>query len=121
MKIGEVAAAVGTTPRTIRYYEQLGLLAPAASRPGGHRSYSADAVARLAELLRRKELLGLSLEQLKKFLDLSVEEQLALVSARHEEMVRLEKELLARRRRLGSLLRDLESVERPGRRGPSRP
>ena len=65
LRIGEVAARVGVTARTIRYYEELGLLGPAAGRQkGGHRSYSEADVARLVELVRLRDLLGLSLDEL---------------------------------------------------------
>jgi MerR family transcriptional regulator, repressor of the yfmOP operon len=64
-KIGEVAEAVGVTPRTIRYYEELGLLGPGTARPkGGHRLYGEDDIARLRELISLRDLLGLSLEEL---------------------------------------------------------
>jgi DNA-binding transcriptional MerR regulator len=64
-RIGEVAERVGVTTRTIRYYEQLGLLGPALERSkGAHRLYGEADVARLTELIRLKELLGLSLEEL---------------------------------------------------------
>jgi DNA-binding transcriptional MerR regulator len=65
MKIGDVAKLAGTTPRTIRYYEEIGLLAPAPDRPSGsHRVYGEDDVDRLRDVLRLKDLLGLSLEEL---------------------------------------------------------
>jgi DNA-binding transcriptional MerR regulator len=64
-RIGEVAERVGITTRTIRYYEQLGLLGPEPGRSkGAHRLYGDADVARLTELLRLKDLLGLSLEEL---------------------------------------------------------
>ena len=64
-RIGEVAERVGVTTRTIRYYEELGLLGTAATRSKGtHRSYSEPDVARLTDLIRLRDLLGLSLEQL---------------------------------------------------------
>jgi DNA-binding transcriptional MerR regulator len=65
LRIGELARRVGTTPRTIRYYEELGLLTAGEARPaGGHRLYSEDDVAHLRELISLRELLGLSLEEL---------------------------------------------------------
>jgi DNA-binding transcriptional MerR regulator len=65
LRIGEVAELAGTTPRTIRYYEEIGLLPGAVDRgQGKHRCYSARDVEQLRSLLRFKELLGLSLEQL---------------------------------------------------------
>jgi DNA-binding transcriptional MerR regulator len=64
-RIGEVAERVGVTPRTIRYYEELGLLGGAGSRAkGAHRLYGEPDVARLQELVRLRDLLGLSLEEL---------------------------------------------------------
>jgi MerR family transcriptional regulator, repressor of the yfmOP operon len=66
MRIGEVAEAVGTTSRTIRYYEEIGLLGSAADRASGkHRTYTEADVERLRELLRLKHMLGLTLEELK--------------------------------------------------------
>ena len=66
LRIGEVAKLAGTTPRTIRYYEEIGLLPAAGDRePGAHRTYESADVERLTELLRLKDLLGVSLEELK--------------------------------------------------------
>jgi MerR family transcriptional regulator, repressor of the yfmOP operon len=66
LRIGEVAELTGTTPRTIRYYEELGLLAPERGRePGAHRVYDQADVERLKEVLRLRRVLGLSLEELK--------------------------------------------------------
>lgn len=66
MKIGDVARLAGTTPRTIRYYEEIGLLpATGAREPGAHRTYTEADVDRLTELLRLRTLLGVSLDGLK--------------------------------------------------------
>ncbi|MEA2288434.1 MAG: MerR family transcriptional regulator, repressor of the yfmOP operon [Solirubrobacteraceae bacterium] len=66
LRIGEVAERAGTTVRTVRYYEEVGLLPGSADRRAGeHRSYSAADVERLREILQLKELLNLSLEQLR--------------------------------------------------------
>ena len=57
---------VGTTPRTIRYYEEKGLLPPAEDRAAGqHRLYDEQDVERLRELLRMRNLLGVPLEELR--------------------------------------------------------
>jgi DNA-binding transcriptional MerR regulator len=65
LRIGEVARRVGTTPRTIRYYEEIGLLHGASGRESGaHRVYTEEDVERLRETLRLKELLGVSLDEL---------------------------------------------------------
>jgi MerR family transcriptional regulator, repressor of the yfmOP operon len=64
-RIGEVAERVGVTTRTIRYYEELGLLGGSASRSkGAHRLYGEADVTRLTELVRLRDLLGLTLEEL---------------------------------------------------------
>jgi MerR family transcriptional regulator, repressor of the yfmOP operon len=64
-RIGELARRAGSTPRAVRYYEELGLL-PDRGRPrGGHRMYDAHDEERLRELLHIKELLGLSLSELR--------------------------------------------------------
>jgi DNA-binding transcriptional MerR regulator len=110
LRIGDVARLVGTTPRTIRYYEEIGLLAEAPARPSGqHRIYTQAEVERLAEVMRLKELLGVSLEELKTLL--SAEEARAEVRAQ----LRREDVDPARRRELlsealGHLDRQLELV-----------
>lgn len=64
-RIGEVAALVGLTTRTIRYWEELGLLPLDAGRAKGkHRCYTGADIDRLRELARFRDLLGLSLEEL---------------------------------------------------------
>jgi MerR family transcriptional regulator, repressor of the yfmOP operon len=66
LRIGELAKLAGTTPRTVRYYEEIGLLAPAEERDAGaHRTYGESDLARLREILRLKSLLGLSLDELR--------------------------------------------------------
>jgi MerR family transcriptional regulator, repressor of the yfmOP operon len=80
LRIGDVARLAGTTPRTIRYYEEIGLLPIPAERPSGqHRTYTDAEVERLREVMRLKSLLGLSLEELKTLL--SAEEARAAVRA----------------------------------------
>jgi DNA-binding transcriptional MerR regulator len=70
-RIGEVAELVGVTTRTIRYYEELGLLGtPVGARnKGAHRQYTDADVTRLRELLELRDLLGLSLEELNALAD----------------------------------------------------
>jgi len=65
LRIGEVAEQVGITTRTIRYYEERGLLGPDETRrKGAHRLYNEADVTRLQELIRLRDLLGLSLDEL---------------------------------------------------------
>jgi DNA-binding transcriptional MerR regulator len=62
-RIGTVAKRLGVTTRTIRYYEELGLLGGGAARSkGSHRLYGEADIAHLQQVLRLRDLLGLSLE-----------------------------------------------------------
>jgi DNA-binding transcriptional MerR regulator len=66
LRIGELASRTGTTPRTIRYYEEVGLLpAREDSAKGKHRVYDEGDVETLDSLVRLRELLGLSLDDLR--------------------------------------------------------
>ncbi|HWH92743.1 MAG TPA: MerR family transcriptional regulator [Baekduia sp.] len=70
LRIGEVARRVGTTPRTVRYYEEIGLLGGGAQRAAGqHRVYAEQDVERLRKALRLKSLLGVSLDELKQLME----------------------------------------------------
>jgi DNA-binding transcriptional MerR regulator len=62
-RIGEVAAQVGLTERTIRYYEERGLLESVKRLDGGQRVYTVDDVRRLKFILKLK-VLGLSLAEM---------------------------------------------------------
>jgi DNA-binding transcriptional MerR regulator len=64
LRIGEVADRVGVTTRTIRYYEERGLLDRGGRTKGAHRTYDESDVNRLRELIRLRDALGLSLEEL---------------------------------------------------------
>ncbi|MFD9457243.1 MerR family transcriptional regulator [Streptomyces sp. NPDC059985] len=64
MRIGEAAAAAGTTPRALRFYEQRGLLTPPARTAAGQREYGPAEVARV-RLVRRLLALGLTVEDLR--------------------------------------------------------
>jgi MerR family transcriptional regulator, repressor of the yfmOP operon len=68
-RIGEVAEATGLTQRTIRYYEELGLLKPAAHISGGNRRYDDEDLERLSLIKRLREVVGLSLADIRTFLD----------------------------------------------------
>jgi MerR family transcriptional regulator, repressor of the yfmOP operon len=110
LRIGDVARLVGTTPRTIRYYEEIGLLAESPlRRSGAHRAYTQAEVERLREVMRLKSLLGVSLEELRTLL--TAEEARAEVRAQ----LRRDDVAPARRRELleealGHLERQLELV-----------
>ena len=138
MRIGEVAELTGTTPRTIRYYEEIGLLSGGTERElGKHRCYSQGDIDRIKEIVRLKDLLGLSLEQLSQLLDAEtaragirreyqetddperqrallhqssghIENQLALVRGRIAELSRLEADLSERTERVREKLQALD-------------
>jgi DNA-binding transcriptional MerR regulator len=111
LRIGDVAKLAGTTPRTIRYYEELGLLAGAPERPsGGHRLYTQAEVERLREVIRLKELLGVSLDELKDLL--TAEEARAAVRAQlRRDDVHPERRRELLNEALGHIDRQLELVE----------
>ena len=62
-RIGEVAAQVGLTERTIRYYEERGLLESVKRLDGGQRVYTDDDVRRL-KFIQKLNVLGLSLAEM---------------------------------------------------------
>jgi DNA-binding transcriptional MerR regulator len=137
MRIGEVAERTGLTARTIRYYEEIGLLPePAARRKGEHRAYDDGDVERLSELTRLRDLLNISLDELKQLVEAEearaairkqfrasdsdverlrlldaalphVDTQLELVRRRLEELRRLEAELAAKRKSILKRKREL--------------
>ena len=136
IRIGEVAERGGVTPRTIRYYEEIGLLPGGERAKGAHRLYDDADVERLEELTRLRNLLNLSLEELKELvaaeearaalrrrLDATdsdeerveiigealphIDRQLELVRRKKSELERLENELLEKRKRGLRRLREL--------------
>ncbi|MEV7473556.1 heavy metal-responsive transcriptional regulator [Pseudarthrobacter oxydans] len=67
MRIGEAAAAVGMTTKTIRFYEDRGLLPSARRSTNGYRDYGQDTLTRL-EFIRRSQIAGLTLAQIQDIL-----------------------------------------------------
>ncbi len=130
MRIGDLAKAAGTTTRTVRYYEEIGLLPRSDQREAGrHRIYTGADLERLRELLRLRDLLGVSLEELRELVEAEdaraalrsefrasddpgrrreileealplIDRQLELIRRRQRELEKLEGELSARRRRI---------------------
>ncbi|MEV6123312.1 MerR family transcriptional regulator [Streptomyces sp. NPDC052077] len=68
MQIGEVAARTELSLRTIRHYEETGLVTPSARSRGGFRLYDETDVARLM-VIRRMKPLGFTLDQMRDLLD----------------------------------------------------
>jgi DNA-binding transcriptional MerR regulator len=139
LRIGEVARRVGTTPRTIRYYEEIGILPSEGGRESGrHRLYGEREVQRLTDALRLKELLGVSLDELRELLEAQdaraalreewqqsepgaerrremlaeslrlIDRQLVLVRRRRDQIAALEEELAGKRRLVTRRMRELD-------------
>jgi DNA-binding transcriptional MerR regulator len=106
LRIGDVARLVGTTARTIRYYEEIGLLGEQAVRQSGsHRVYTPAEVEHLREVMRLRSLLGVSLEELKTLV--AAEEARKVLRA--SELNGLKDDLEERRRRVQTRLRALRA------------
>jgi MerR family transcriptional regulator, repressor of the yfmOP operon len=69
LRIQEVADLVGLTPRSIRYYEEVGLLEPAARSEGAYRLYDADDAARLRFIKGLRDDAGFSLAEIGQLLE----------------------------------------------------
>ena len=69
LQIGEVADRTGVTQRTLRFYEERGLLKPPTRMDGGFRLYSEDDVGRVEQIKRLQSLLGLTLAEIKEMVE----------------------------------------------------
>ena len=69
MRIGELAERAAVTPRTVRYYESIGLLPPGAREGQGQHYYTETSLARLRKIDQLKAL-GLSLDEIGEVIDL---------------------------------------------------
>ena len=110
--VTELARDLGVTPRTIRFYEDQGLISP--QRAGNTRVYTHRDRARMILILRGKQL-GFSLRDIKEYLDLYVvdagktEQIQHLVRKARERITQLEAQLTAVKTTLTEL-RDIERV-----------
>jgi DNA-binding transcriptional MerR regulator len=68
IRISDAAASAGVSPRTLRYYEELGLLAPSMYTSGGERRYTQEDLTHLNRILELREVLGMNLDEIKEFL-----------------------------------------------------
>ncbi len=107
MRIGELADCIGVNPKTVRYYEGIGLLPPPARQPSGYREYSGQDVDRL-RFIRTAQRLGLSLSEISEILAFRergerpcgyvlevLDRQVADLDHRMAEMAELRRELIA--------------------------
>ena len=81
-RIGEAARRAGVTTRTLRYYQEVGLLHPSGATPGGNRLYSVADVERLRRILELRDVMGFDLERIGLFL--GSEDRLAELRAESE-------------------------------------
>ena len=68
-QIGEVCQRTGLTQRALHYYDEIGLLVPSQRLNGGQRLYSGADLERIERIKNLKQLLGLSLSEIKRMLD----------------------------------------------------
>ncbi len=114
-QIGEVAERLGVSPRTIKYYEELGLVAPEERSPGGFRLYGTADVERLERILRLKAM-GFSLAAIREFLavrDAAQEATREKILAETTEHLRArEREVAARIQKVREDLKSAEALRR---------
>ena len=103
--IGEIARNTGVTTRTLRYYQEVGLLQPSGATRRGNRLYSDADVARLGRILELRDVMGFDLDRIRLILDtedrleqLRAEARRGTSNARRREMVHEAMELDARMR-----------------------
>jgi DNA-binding transcriptional MerR regulator len=70
IRISDAAKRAGVSARTLRYYEELGLLAPSLYTPGGERRYTLEDLGHLERILELREVLGMNLDEIREFLAL---------------------------------------------------
>src|SRR5215469_11624934 len=69
MRIGELTERAEVTPRTVRYYERMGLIPPGEREGHGQHYYTEETLARLRKIGQLKQL-GLSLDEIRDVIDL---------------------------------------------------
>ncbi|QTL51572.1 MULTISPECIES: MerR family transcriptional regulator [Priestia] len=140
LKIDDVAKQSGLTKRTIRYYEQIGLMPAPPRSEGGFRLYTEEHVEFLKKITNAKEVMGFSLQELQEFLALSdtleiqkmdyrqvkgtnqqkekleqvlhtVEEQLKLIEQKKKNILKVESDLLSLRDRAKAAIVKFEQEE----------
>jgi MerR family transcriptional regulator, repressor of the yfmOP operon len=68
IRISDAATRAGVSARTLRYYEELGLLTPSLYTSGGERRYTSEDLTQLGRILELREVLGMNLDEIKEFL-----------------------------------------------------
>jgi MerR family copper efflux transcriptional regulator len=109
MRIGELAEQAGVTPRTIRYYEGLGLLGPSEREGQGFRYYTEAELTRLQKIDALKQL-GLSLEEIGEVIPLYCEDPTGVRSKRRVLEI-LKAQLLETDERIAALQRFRDEIQ----------
>ncbi len=104
LSISEVCASSGLSARTVRYYEEVGLLPGVRRSAGGRRVYGADELERL-RFIQRLKTLGLSLAEIKE-----LNAVYAISGSTHDMLQRLDGALGHRLGELDARLRDLHEL-----------
>lgn len=116
MRIGQLAEATGTTTKTLRFYEESGLLPPAPRTASGYRDYSDDAVGQVG-FIHRGQAAGLTLAQIGQILRIRERGQAPclhvqnLLGERLRELDTQIAELLALKKTISLLPTQASSVE----------
>lgn len=116
MKIGELAGRAGVTTKTIRYYENIGLLPEPDRRANGYRDYTEDMVDRL-DFIRDAQAAGLTLTEIASILDLRSHGQntcrhvIDLLERHTAALDRHIKNLRATRRKLSALTEKAKELD----------
>lgn len=105
--IQEVAKAAGTTSRTLRHYDAIGLLPPTAMGENGYRLYDASALIRLQRILALRDL-GLGLTEIAAVLDDGLSEETALMQLEQ----RLRREAMRLDRQIASIQRTRNAIQK---------
>lgn len=124
MTVGKVSELLDLNPRTLRFYDKIGLVRPSSRSEGGYRLYSAQDLERFKFIIRAKEM-GLTLDEMKSVLSLTDEGLCLSVKRRVGELlVRKIDEIENRLRELQILKEELsnfkkyldekDSLEKPG-------
>jgi DNA-binding transcriptional MerR regulator len=108
-QIGEVAERTGVTQRTLRFYEEKGLVDPPERMDGGFRLYSEEDVLRIEYIKKLQDLLGFTLAEIKEMVE--AEELLFQMSATRRPNQDLPTRLKRSSTILTALTRQLEVVE----------
>lgn len=118
MNIGNVAERSGVPPKTIRYYESVGLIQPATRRPNGYRTYS-PVDMRTLNFIKRARSLGFSVEEVRDLLELWRNKKRtsiavkALASRHLEALDRKIEEIRSMRKTLADLVKRCRGDTRP--------